>query len=74
MEPLSKFKSWLLKNCILNDKNDQEIMMRCQRCGKHFWVQVGLVAWNEKHKRLTKCSSCTGKMIPVTKKGDKKYE
>lgn len=65
---VGEFRSLLLNNCVTNDMNGKEIKMRCTDCGKHFWVQVLTVAWNEKHGRITKCSACSGKMLPVVKK------
>lgn len=65
---IGDIKRLILKTAIVNEENDQEIMMLCKKCGKHFWVQLGTVAMNERHHRQTKCSACRGGMVVVMKK------
>lgn len=62
---LKEVELQLQKMAYVNPENDREIRMRCQVCGKEFWVQIGLVMYNEKYHKPTKCSACKGKMSVV---------
>lgn len=64
---IGDIKKLILKTAIINEGNPQEIMMKCKKCGKSFWVQLGIVAMNEKHGRVTGCSACRGRMVVVAK-------
>lgn len=65
---LKEYEEQLLKSCAYtNPENNREIRMRCLSCGKRFWVQVGLVAYNEKYHKITECSACKGKMTIIKK-------
>ena len=65
---IGDIKRLILKTAIVNEENDQEIMMLCKKCGKHFWVQLGTVAMNESHHRSTPCSACRGRMVAMMRK------
>jgi len=68
---IGDIKKLILKTAIINEDNPQEIMMKCKKCGKSFWVHLGIVAMNEKHGRVTGCSACKGRMeVAMRKESD----
>ena len=60
---IGDIKKMIINTAIVNEENPQEIQMKCRKCGKHFWVQIGTVAMNERRHRPTPCSECRGKMV-----------
>ncbi len=58
----------LLKTCRLHGADSREIVMRCSRCGKHFAVDVWVVANRLRRGENCKCSACgTATLDPVRK-------
>lgn len=62
----------LLATCRPYGSNSREIVMRCSRCGKHFAVDVWVVANRLRRGEQCKCSACGTATLEPVRKGDEK--
>ena len=60
----------LLATCRLH--GEREIVMRCTRCGKHFAVDVWVVANRLRRGEMCRCSACGTPTLEPVRKGDEK--
>lgn len=62
----------LLKTCrFYGGADSREIVMRCGRCGKHFAVDVWVVANRLRRGEQCKCSACGTATLEPVRKGEK---
>lgn len=71
----SDLKPWEYRAAVKNRLNlfeirDNEVMTRCEDCGKHFLIPESAITQALKTKRTIECCSCGsyGSLIPVWKK------